>query len=71
MAQNGEQVNPSNHKIHSYDQTIKIIFNLGSKNCKNNNNSTCQLIRQHNSLLMSIIKTPEKDVSNVDFGNQT
>ena len=49
----------------------KIIVNLGSKKCENNNNSTCQLIRIQNALLESIVNTPEKDLPNVDFGNQT
>ena len=40
--------------------------NLGSKKCENNNNSTCQLNHPQNLLLMSIVDTPEKDVSNVD-----
>ena len=31
MAQNSEDIISSNHKIHSYDQTSKIISNLGSK----------------------------------------
>ena len=66
MAQISEHVNSSNHKIHSYDQMSKLIVNLVSKKCENNNNSTCQLNHLHNSLLMSIVDTPEKDISNVD-----
>ena len=61
-----EHINFSNHKIHSYDRMIKIILNLGSKRCKNNNNLTFQLTRLQDSLLMSIVETPEKDLSNPD-----
>ena len=50
----------------SHDQMRKLIFNLGSKKCENNNNSTCQLNPLQNSLLISIIDTPENGVSNVD-----
>ena len=39
------------------DQTRKI------KKCENNNNSTCQLRCLHNILLMNIVNTPEKDLS--------
>ena len=49
-----------------HDQMRKLIFNLGSKKCENNNNSTCQLNPLQNSLLISIIDTPENGVSNVD-----
>ena len=44
----------------------KIIVILGSKKCNNNNNSIFQLKHLQNLLLMSIIETSEKDVSNVD-----
>ena len=66
MAQISEHINSSCHKIHYYDQKCKIIVNLGSKKCENNNNSTCQLSRLQNSLLISISDTPENDLSNVD-----
>ena len=62
MAQISEHANYSNHKIHYYDQMIKMIVNLGIKNCEDNNNCTFQLNHTHNSLLMSIVDTPEKDV---------
>ena len=61
-----EHLNYSNAKIHSYDQMIKIIVNLVSTKCKNNNNSTCQLSCLHNLLFMSIVDTPEKDLSDFD-----
>ena len=61
-----ENMYSSNHKIHSYSQMREIIFNLGSKKCKNSNNYTCQLSRLHNLLLMSIFGTSEKNLSNVD-----
>ena len=44
-----------------------MIVNLGSEKCDNNNNSTCQLSRLQNSLLVSIVDIPEKDLSNVDL----
>ena len=44
----------------------KIIINLGSKKCENNNTCTFQLACINNSLLLSIVDTPEKDLSNVD-----
>ena len=53
-------------EIHSYDQMRKIIVNLGSKKPQNNNISKCQLNHLHNLLLMIIVDTPEKGVSNVD-----
>ena len=53
-------------KINPHDQMSKIIVILGSKKYKNNNNSTCQLNPLQNLLLMSIVDTPEKYVSNVD-----
>ena len=43
-----------------------MIFNLGSKKGENNSNSTCQLRRLHNLLLMSIVDTPENYLPNVD-----
>ena len=44
----------------------KMVVNLGSKKCENNNNYTCQLSHLQNYLLMSIVDTPEKYVSNID-----
>ena len=44
----------------------KIVVNWGSKKCEDNNNSTHELNHLHNLLLMIIVDTPEKDVSNVD-----
>ena len=66
MAQISEHINSSNHKIHCYDQIRKIIVNLVSNKCYDNNNSTRQLNHLQNSLLMSIVDTPEKDVSKFD-----
>ena len=65
MDQITEHINSSNQKIHSCDKMRKMTVNLGSNKFENNNNSTCQLIRLHNSLLMNIFDTPEKDLSNV------
>ena len=53
-------------KIHSYDKTNKMIVNLGSKKYEDKNNSTCQLNHLQNLLSMSIVDTPERDVSKVD-----
>ena len=62
-----EHINSLNHKIHSYDQIIKMIVNLGNNKCENNNNSTFQLSSLQNSSFMSIVDTPEQDLSNVDL----
>ena len=48
MGQSSEHINSSNQKIHSYDQMIKMIVNLGNNKCKNNNNYTWQLISPQN-----------------------
>ena len=66
MAQISEHINSSNQKINYYYQMIKNIFNLGSKKFENNINSTFQLSHLQNSLLVSIVGTPEKYLSNVD-----
>ena len=63
VAHISEHIKSSNHKVCSYDQMRKMIGNVGSNKCKNNNNSTCQLNHLQNSLLMSIVQTYEKDVS--------
>ena len=42
-----------------------MIVNLGNNKCENNNNSKCHINNIQKSLLMSIIDTPEKDVSNI------
>ena len=59
MAQMSEHINSENQKFHCHDQMRRIIFNLGSKKCKDNNNSKLQLNHLQNSLLMSIVDTPE------------
>ena len=59
MAQISEEINSTN-KNHSYDHTRKMILNLGSKNDDNNDNSYTQLLRQRNSLRMSIVDTLKK-----------
>ena len=66
MAQISEQINSSNHKMHSHDCIGKMIVNLSNKKFKKNNNSTGHLNNIQKSLLMSIVDSPEKDVSNVD-----
>ena len=67
MDQISKNINYSNHKIHSYDQMSKMIVNLGSKKFKNNYTSTCKIIHPHNLLVMSIVDTPEKDVSKFNW----
>ena len=44
----------------------EMIVNLSYKKCKNKNNSAGHLNHIQKSLLISIVDTPEKDVSNVD-----
>ena len=66
MDQISEHTNSSNHKIHSRDQMFKIILNLGNNKCENNNNSKFHINHIQKSLLMSIVDTPEKNVSNVE-----
>ena len=61
-----ERIIYSNHEIRSYDQTRKNILSLGSKKGQNENNASCQLICLYNSLITSIVNSPEKDSSNVD-----
>ena len=61
-----EHINSSNHKTISHDQMGKMIVNLSNKRCKNNNNSTGHLNHIQKPLLLSIVDTPENDVSNVD-----
>ena len=48
MAQISEDIHSTNHKIHSYDQTGKMIVNLGSKKDENNNKYSPQLPCLHN-----------------------
>ena len=56
-----ENINSSNHKIHSNDKMRKAILNFGSKKGKKNDNSSCQLTCLHSALLMSIL-TPQKSI---------
>ena len=44
----------------------KMIVDLSNNKCQNNNNSTGHINHIQISLLMSIVDTPEKYVSNVD-----
>ena len=66
MGDIGEHINHSNHKIHSYDKSRKIIVNLGNEKYEYNNNSTYQSNHIQNSLLMIIVNTPENDASKLD-----
>ena len=64
MSHISEHINYSNQKIHSHYQMSKIIVNLCSKKCEDNNNSIFQLNHPQNLLLMSIVDTPENYLSN-------
>ena len=66
IAHIGEHINSSNHKIHSNDKMRKMIVNLFINKGKNNNKSSPQLTRVQNSLPMSIVKNPERYLSNVE-----
>ena len=66
MAQISEHINSSNHKIYFYNHMGKMIVNLSNKIFENNNKSTGHINNTQKLLLMSIVDTPEKDVSNVD-----
>ena len=66
MSQISEHINSTNNKIHSCDQMSKIIVNLGSKKGDNNDNSSTQLSCPNNSLLMRIVYTSTKDLTNIE-----
>ena len=66
MSQISEHTKHSNHNIHYYDNMVIIIVNLINKKCKKHNNSTGHFNNIQRFLLMSIVDTPENDVSNVD-----
>ena len=65
MDQISERINSSNQKIHYYYQMGTIVVNLSNKKFENNNNSTDHLNHIQKLFLISIVDTPEKDVSNV------
>ena len=71
MAQINEHVNYSFKKKLSHDQMRIIVVSLVSKKWKNNNNSTCQLNRLQNSILMSIVDIHETDLSDIDWKSGT
>ena len=66
MTQISEHINSSNHNIHSYDQTRKMIFNIGSEKGKNNDNPSPQLTHQQTMLITFIVNNPENYLSNDD-----
>ena len=66
MDEISEHINSSNHVIYSHDQMCKNIVNLSNQKCENNNKPTGHLNQIQKLLLMSIVDTPEKYVSNVD-----
>ena len=65
MVQIIEHINSSNQKIHSYDQMSAMVFNLGSKKGESKDNFSPQITRLQNSLLVVIVDTLGKDISNV------
>ena len=66
MYQISEHVNSSNNNIHSYYQMQKVIVKLSNNKCKNNNKFTDHFNQTQKLLLMIIVDSPEKDLSNVD-----
>ena len=57
-----EEIHSTNHKIRSYDQMSIIITNWISNKGGSNYKYSPQLSRLHNSLLMGIVDTTEKDL---------
>ena len=49
----------------------KMVVNFSSNKGKNNDNSSNQINRLHNSLIISIVNTPEKYLSNFDGKSDT
>ena len=66
MTQISGHINHSNHKMHSYDQMVKMIVTLSNKKWENNNKSTVKINQILILLLLSIVETPEMYVSNVN-----
>ena len=66
MAQNSEHINPLNHKINYLYQISNIIVNLGINKGEKNDNYSFQLTRIQNSLLISIVDSPENYLFNAD-----
>ena len=64
MDQISEHIKPSNQKNHSCDQMVKMIVNLSNKKLENNNNPTGYLNHIQKLLLLIIVDTSEKDLSN-------
>ena len=71
MDQISEHINFKNHKNHYVDHMRKIIVNVGCKKGTNNENWSLQLSCPHNSLLMSIVEAPKKDLSNFEEKSDT
>ena len=65
MSQINEYINSSNLKKY-YNKVSKMIVKLVINKGKNKDNTYPQLIRLHNSLLMSIFDTSENYLSNVE-----
>ena len=57
-----QTINTTNQKIHSHDQMIKMIVNLGSKKDDKNDDSSPKIINLHNTLLMCIVDATENDL---------
>ena len=69
MAQTSQNINTKNHTIHYHNHKIKMIVKLGINKGDNIENYSPQMYCLHNSLLMSIFDTLEKDLYHVE-GNQ-
>ena len=63
MKQLGEHINYINQNIHAFDQISKIVFYLGSKKGVINDEYSPKLTDIYTYLSISIVDTPEKDIS--------
>ena len=71
MAQTSQNINSKNHTIHYHNHTIKMIVKLGINKGNNIENYSPQIYCLHNSLLMSIFVTLEKDLYHVEGKSAT
>ena len=71
MDQVSENINYTNHKIHSYDQMRIMVVNLGGKKVDDYKKSSTKLSCPQNSLLMIIVDTTEKGLYNVEGKSDT
>ena len=64
MYQISQHINTTNRKLHSYNQMSRKIVNLGVKKVDKNDNLFPKVMNIQNYLLMRIIYTSKKYVSN-------